>query len=120
MRPALLGQALLRGKPELLGRKPNRGIVGPDAEQYLVPEEGADGGEPARDGRRREPVCAELRDVGGEIVGAHVRGRAPEPAGQVGEIAAIGLDGARREPRRGEGEKALDRRIHLLRPGHAR
>ena len=97
-----------------------RGVVGARAEQNLVPEEGADGGKPARDGRRREAVRAELRDVGREVVAARVRGRAAEPRGQVGEVAAIGLDGARGEPSRGEGEEALDGGIRLFLLGHAR
>src|SRR4029078_2275939 len=68
-------QALdLRGR-ERAGQRPaafreldvRRGVVGARAEQDLVSEEGADGGKPARHGRRCEAVRAELRDVGGEV-----------------------------------------------------
>src|SRR6185437_6918740 len=48
-------------------------VVLPGSQEHLVPEEGADGREPARDRGRREPVRAKLRDIGGEVVGACVR-----------------------------------------------
>jgi hypothetical protein len=52
---------------ELDGR---RWVVRARAQQHLVTEEGANGSEPAGDRRGCETVCAELSDVGGEIVGA--------------------------------------------------
>ena len=58
-------------------------VVVARAEQHLVPEERADGGEPARDGRRGEPIRAKLRDVRGEVVGARLRRRAAEPLASV-------------------------------------
>ena len=81
-------------------------------------EEGADCGEPARDRRRCETIRSELGNVGGEVIGARFSGRPSKPAAEVGEIAPVRLDRARREPRSGEGEKALDGLIGLL--GHAR
>src|SRR4051794_3367118 len=38
----------------------------------------------------------------------------------MGEVPPVGLDGPRREARRREGKEALDGRIRLLLPGHAR
>ena len=46
-------------------------------------------------------------------------GERPIQLRQVGEVAAIGLDGARREARGGDGEEALDGRIGSLLRGHA-
>jgi hypothetical protein len=73
-----------------------------------VAKEGANGGESARDRRRRETVCAELSDVRSEIVGARACRRAAEPLGEVSEVAPVCLDGARREPRCREGKESLD------------
>ena len=66
-----------------------------------------------------------FRRASGKVVRARVRRRgakprATQPASQVGEIAPVGLYGARREPRRCEGEEAFDGRIGLLLFGHAR
>src|SRR5262249_19149876 len=85
-----------------------RRVVGARPQEHLVAEEGADGGQPARDRRGREAVRAELRHVGGEVVGARLGWRAVEPRAEVREVAPVRLDGAWREPGGGDGEEALD------------
>ena len=84
------------------------GVVGARAEQHLVPVEGAERRDAARDRRRREPVGAQLRDVGGELVGRRVVGRAAEPGLEVAEVAPVRVDRARREPRSREREEGVD------------
>src|SRR5581483_9059317 len=105
------GEGARQGAAPLRELDLGRGVVGPRAEEHLVAEEGADRGEAARDRRRGEPVRAELRDVAGEVVRLRARRRAAEPRREMREVAAVRLDRAGREARRGEGEEALDGRI---------
>ena len=60
--------------PSLRELDVRRGVVHARAEQYLVPEERANRGEPACDRGRCETVGAQLGDIRGEIVGARVSG----------------------------------------------
>src|SRR3954468_6510639 len=66
-----------------------RRVVGARSEQHLMAVERAERGDPARNRRRREPVGAKLRDVGGELGGRRASGRGPEPAREGREVAAI-------------------------------
>src|SRR4051794_15564410 len=60
-----------------------RGVVAARAEQLLVPEERADGGDAARDGRRGEAGCALLRDPELQLLRRRRRGRVAEPRRQL-------------------------------------
>src|ERR687888_451191 len=68
------------------------GIVGARPEEREVAEKGSDGRDPPRDSRRGEARRAKVGDVALELVRRDRGGWPAEPAGQVLEVAPIGLD----------------------------
>src|SRR4029079_1900861 len=85
-------------------------------EQHLVGEEGACGGDPARDRRRRQAFRAQLGEVRPQVVRARRGERLAEASGEMREVAPVGFHGARRPPGREQGEEALELWITHLMP----
>ncbi len=84
-----------------------RRVVGPRAEQQLVPEERLNGGDTPADRRGGEPLRAESRDVALEVGGVGRPDGPPERAGEGVEVAPVRLDRARGAPRREQREEPV-------------
>src|SRR5205085_2841184 len=69
--------------------EPGGGIVVTGTEQHLVAEEGADRGDPPRDGCGGEAGCTQLGDVGLEILASRRRDRPAECLGERAEVAPV-------------------------------
>jgi hypothetical protein len=103
-----------------------RGVVGPLAEGDEVTVEAARRRGTPRDRAGRLAAGAEVGEPRLDVGRARGRRRSAEMPGEVGQVAAVGLDRARRPAGREEREEALDGRIglygtcHGVRPGPGR
>ena len=71
-------------------------------------EERAQRGRAPRDRRGGEALAAEVGQVALEVLDVGLPRRAPEPGGEMPEVATVGVDGPRRPPRGEECEEAFE------------
>ena len=106
------GRERARQRPGAAGKlERGGGVVVAGAEQHLVPEEGAQSGDPSRDRRGGEAGRSHLGQPALELLGRRLADRALPPRRELREIAAVRVDGPRRPPRREEREEAFELRI---------
>ena len=78
------------------------------SDQHAMAEERARRGEPAGDRRGGKALSAELGEVALELLASRRGRRMAKPGAQGAEVAPVGLDRPRRQPRSRDGEERLD------------